>query len=404
MTRSAVAVDWSALVPADARVALLVGDVAPEVLDRIRRRNPAAFLVGVGASPEAAGRLDRRVDADPAAFGPATPGLAPGSVDSLAIGLPIDAIADPSPILAAAARLLSGDGVVLAVVDGELDVHPIFDRAGLEVVDADSLAGPVPPFVVGDGGGPSRGPVVVRGVRRGRRPTPLLVQTLAATPICSRVRTEEPDALLRAIPGVRTRTDYGFSPFLEGRPGEVGVFIRQRHLLGEADLGLQRALIERGYLIVAEWDDDPSIFPAVVANDYLTVRACHGVQVSTEPLAEVLRPYNPHVAVFPNRLFELPPPRPPRAEGPLTIVFGALNREADWPELVPGLQRVLDESRRPVSASRSSTTAASSTPSAASPGPSIRSCRTRPTSRCCGGRTWPCCRSRRAGSTPASRT
>ncbi|WP_197446337.1 glycosyltransferase family protein [Tautonia plasticadhaerens] len=169
----------------------------------------------------------------------------------------------------------------------------------------------------------------------------MTIQTLAATPICSRIRTEEPGSALRTIPGVRTRTDTGTSPLLDRDIVGDRVHIRQRNILGPNDMKAQDALRRAGYLIVCEWDDDPSIFPEIASNRHLTFRACHCVQTSTEPLAELLRSYNPHVRVFRNEVAELPSPRDPSKDLPATILFGALNREEDWREILPGLRRVL---------------------------------------------------------------
>ena len=68
-------------------------------------------------------------------------------------------------------------------------------------------------------------------------------------------------------------------------------------------------LLEHGYLIIAEFDDDPLHFADLVKSNFFALRSCHGVQTTTEPLAEVLREYNPNVQVFPNQLAILPPPR-----------------------------------------------------------------------------------------------
>ena len=69
----------------------------------------------------------------------------------------------------------------------------------------------------------------------------------------------------------------------------------------------------------------------------------HALQTTTEPLAEVLRQYNPTVGVFANQIEALPPLR--HRGSPTTVFFGALNREDDWPPLLPALNRQL--SRRP---------------------------------------------------------
>lgn len=47
------------------------------------------------------------------------------------------------------------------------------------------------------------------------------------------------------------------------------------------------------------------------------------------------------MAVFPNHLACLPPPRTWTESGPIALFFGALNRESDWKPIVPALNRVL---------------------------------------------------------------
>jgi hypothetical protein len=119
----------------------------------------------------------------------------------------------------------------------------------------------------------------------------------------------------------------------------------------EDHLRLQRALLASGYLIVAEFDDEPLRFDELVRTDFFALRSYHCVQTTTEALAEALRAYNPHVQVFPNQVAELPPARVFSASGdgtsapPATLFFGALNRESDWAPFMPALNRVLGEER-----------------------------------------------------------
>ncbi|HSF76029.1 MAG TPA: glycosyltransferase, partial [Microcoleus sp.] len=90
-----------------------------------------------------------------------------------------------------------------------------------------------------------------------------------------------------------------------------------------------------------EIDDNPIRRREYADNNYLSYRGCHCVQTSTEPLAKILRSYNPNVAVFPNQLAYLPPPRIYPTEDTVTIFFGALNREKDWQPIMAALNRVL---------------------------------------------------------------
>lgn len=160
---------------------------------------------------------------------------------------------------------------------------------------------------------------------------------------CDRVRIREPESFLSTCPEFSAYT-------VDGRQGidlSLGekypqcILLRQRMLFGTVKnaLGYVQQARSRGYLLGYELDDDPHHWEAQhVKAHYLDFRAAHFVQVSTEPLAAELRQYNPHVAVFRNELRELPSKRVlSPVDAPVTIFFGALNREQEWPELMPVL-------------------------------------------------------------------
>jgi len=170
---------------------------------------------------------------------------------------------------------------------------------------------------------------------------PLLIQAmLGETKVCSRVRISEPHAFCQTIPGVRTIEQPLTADLNVGLPGEDKVFIWQR--TWPQNMKQQQMLIKRNYLTVAEIDDDPLRWREYhEKNDFFAFRACHAVQTSTEPLAHYLRQFNPHVAVFPNQLAYLPPPRHYDDRRPITIFFGALNREQDWQVIMPVLNGIL---------------------------------------------------------------
>ncbi|MDY6938529.1 MAG: glycosyltransferase [Cyanobacteriota bacterium] len=177
-------------------------------------------------------------------------------------------------------------------------------------------------------------------------PTPprrLLIQTLLISKMASdRVRVYQPDRLSRTIPGVRTISQYKAADLNLSRPDEDKIFIwqRDRWTLSHA-ISQQRPLLGRGYLTIAEIDDDPRYWDDHVSNDFIVFRACHCIQTSTEPLAELLRQFNPYVKVFPNQLPVLPPQRIYPENAPVTLFFGALNREDDWAEILPALNPIL---------------------------------------------------------------
>jgi len=183
---------------------------------------------------------------------------------------------------------------------------------------------------------------VVRAVKTPQPPRAVFLFTCVLEPMVAAVRVWEPERCLNTIPGVRAGSLVKSADLGLERPEEAKIYVWQRVILVRGpSLTMHQELLRRGYLTVAEYDDDPDHFPDIGANDYLTLSGCHCVQTSTEALATELRRHNPHVQVFPNQLAALPPPRTYKPDGPLTLFFGALNRQADWKPLMPALNRVL---------------------------------------------------------------
>jgi len=174
------------------------------------------------------------------------------------------------------------------------------------------------------------------------QPRRLLIQTIIMAPTgCDRVRVLEPDKFSATIPGVRTVSAVKTTELIAPLPAEEKVFVWQRTIMQyPAYIPRLKQLLQQGYLIVAEIDDNPIRRREYADNNYLSYRGCHCVQTSTEPLAKILRQYNPNVAVFANQLAVLPPPRT-YSEETITIFFGAINREKDWQPIMAALNRVL---------------------------------------------------------------
>jgi hypothetical protein len=176
---------------------------------------------------------------------------------------------------------------------------------------------------------------------------PVLIQSMMMAPgACEWVRVRDPEAMLRTIAGVRTLTETKRIDFSAARPEEDKVLIWQRPILEyPKSLPWVRDLLQRGYLIVVEYDDDPSRREEHLSNDYFTFRACHCVQVSTEPLAEFIRQFNPHVAVHANQIAHLPPPRVYGDTQEVHVFYGALHRQEDWQPLMQSLNGVIAQRR-----------------------------------------------------------
>ncbi|GIX30003.1 MAG: hypothetical protein KatS3mg124_0475 [Porticoccaceae bacterium] len=156
-------------------------------------------------------------------------------------------------------------------------------------------------------------------------------------------RVDFPLAALGTLPGVRVFWSEERLALGGLRPPGVLVFHRRFLVEPEVQANLER-LAAAGWVLVSDQDDDPRHWREYVESDFYAYRCVHAVSVSTEPLARLMRQWNPHVAVLPNGVLALPD-RPPRADGRVRIFFGALNRQDDWRSMLPALQGALKRLR-----------------------------------------------------------
>ncbi len=355
-----------------------------------KQRNPRANVLGIELDPEAARiamqRLDRVVVGDvelaPLPFGD-------DEVDCIVYGDVLEHLRDPWAVLAAHARLLSRNGTMVIcmpnadhwsftarLLRGEWDYEDqgLFDRthlrwftykstraallgAGLLPFDvaprifdapaAGEFTRAIEPALTALGVDPFeflRRARPLQYVWRARHVETRVIQVTSTmlSPVggVSDVRVLEPMRALASEPGFLTHVvgEYGGDLQPASTPK---VFILHRPLLaGDEGLDVVRGLLDGGYLVVCEFDDHPAGIPVLQRPDIQNFRAVHAVQTSTEPLAEVLRRDNPEVMVFANAASSIPPARNFTDPNRMTMFFGGLNREQDWPPYIAALNAV----------------------------------------------------------------
>ena len=343
-------------IPLSARSVLDVGCGGGALGAEYKRRNPRARYFGIELDPEAARlaatRLDEvaRVDveAEPLPFG--------GTVfDCILYGDVLEHLRDPWAVLAAQTRQLSPDGVAVIcmpnaehwsfverLLRGTWDYEPqgLFDAthlrwftpettrralagAGLIPCDvaprifdralAERFANAMLPALKALGIDPQdylTRSAPLQHVWRARRRAPerLKIVSTILPPIggVSEVRVTEPMRALATDPAITTSVIESFDPgpLAAGMPG---IFVLHRpRLVGAPGLAVLRQAMAAGHVVVCEFDDNPEHLSPLQRPDMFNFAGVHAVQTTTPTLAEVLRRYNPEVAVFPNAIARVP--------------------------------------------------------------------------------------------------
>lgn len=181
-------------------------------------------------------------------------------------------------------------------------------------------------------------------------PKKTLIQTLIGeSTVCAPSRVHMPNAFFMTEQNVFIMSSPVGKPYklFEREQFERRVFINQRMTFPSFAVGVDffNVLREKEILFISEMDDHPVLWE----DDYektawINFRAVHAVQTSTPYLADFFRQFNPHVMVFANQLRRLPPPRDFDVEfkkkKPVTIFYGALNRDGDFIEILPLLNKL----------------------------------------------------------------
>ncbi len=380
-------------IPLSARTILDVGCAQGALGADYLCRNPRARVLGIDLDEDAAAHARERiaevfcgdVEKNPMPFN------VPEGIDCIIYGDVLEHLVDPWALLKEHAKYLSPEGTVLVcmpnvehwsfaarLLTGSFDYEEqgLFDHthlrwftprmmgkalaeAGLELSDvaprpiareqAEQFVTALAPGLQALGVNPAEylnRAVPLQFIWRARKSAQARIE-LNATMLTpqggvSDVRVIEPIRAMRTDSALfgTIANEADFDPRLADSP-RIAVLHRPL-LLGESGLARLRALLEKGYVIVSEFDDHPQFMEdrGINLEELLTFRGVHAIQTSTAALAEALAPQNPEIEVFRNGIFALPPVNNFNDPDHLTLFFGALNRGADWAPLMPVLNEV----------------------------------------------------------------
>jgi SAM-dependent methyltransferase len=380
-------------IPLTARTVLDVGCGQGALGSAYLRRNPRACFLGIDSDPAALATAAQRPTQTACADVEATPMPfdLPNGLDCIIYGDILEHLTDPWTLLARHAEHLAPDGTVLVcmpnvehwhfarlLLTGGFDYQDtgLLDRthlrwftprnmgnalrqAGLELADlaprpidttgAEKFVQAIAPGLRAIGVDPKEylgraWPLQFIWRARKTNAPRIFINATALPPLggVSEVRIIQPLRALRSDSFVLGRvTTEAELPHLNPETPHIAVLHRPL-LLGEAGITRIKTLLAKNYLIVTEFDDHPNFLPGrgVAMDQFLSFKSVHAIQTTTPALADILRPQNPEIAIFPNAIFELPEIRNFTNPDHLTLFFGALNRESDWAPLMPVLNEI----------------------------------------------------------------
>lgn len=173
-------------------------------------------------------------------------------------------------------------------------------------------------------------------------PKTLLQYSIGENLVCAPIRIHLPNSFFVTEPNISTSATLSGQPYkiFSAQEFKNRIFINQRISFSSFARSKKffNQLTNAGYLYLSEMDDHPILWEKdYKSSGFMNFVSVHAVQTSTRFLADFLGQFNPHVKIFPNQLRRLLPPRNFDAEKnkPVTIFFGALNRDKEFHELLP---------------------------------------------------------------------
>ena len=174
---------------------------------------------------------------------------------------------------------------------------------------------------------------VIRAVK-GEVPSNMCVGALGLKKFAgvTEARVDYPLSALNSLVG--NRCVWGYSGISFPSDFKTGILILHRQFMDDVGFNAKmEKLIEDGWILVADMDDDPHHWQQYIDSDFYAYKAVHAITVSSATLAQMMLLWNQHVQIFPNAIFSLPINSREEAkdkEKPMRLFFGALNRKADW--------------------------------------------------------------------------